>query len=169
LNSDTTTGLAGIGMGYNGAVPTILTTGTAATGQIVANANANGIGGALTLDIPNFTQSLNMANIGNGRMFLGSALESGANAAIGATATYVAPSLQAGLPDVGDVTNTPLYRIGAGGSASVLTFGGGEFDNVFTTPNANFVLGLAATAGGPTIANGNIGGPSRSIRTSSLI
>ena len=167
LNSDTT-GLAGLGMGYNGAVPTILTSGTAVAGQIVANADANGIGGALTLDVPNFTQSLNMANIGNGAMFLGSSLNSGLGAALSATATYSAPSLQAGVANVGDVTNTPVYRLGAGGSTAILSFSGGEYENVFTTPNANFVLGLVGTAGGAALADGNIGGITLSNRNTNL-
>ncbi|MEI9894800.1 MAG: hypothetical protein WDN28_13160 [Chthoniobacter sp.] len=114
LNSDTN-GLAGLGMGYNGPVPTILTSGTAAPGQIEAHANANGIGGALNLDVPNFTYSLDMSTIGNGRMFLGSSIGSGSGATASSIATYFAPTLLAGLPDVGDATNTPLYRLGAGG------------------------------------------------------
>ncbi len=167
LNSDTT-GLAGFGMGYNGAVPTILASGTALPGQIVANANANGIGGALTLDVPNFTQPLNMGGIGNGRMFLGSSLTSGAGLAASATAIYLAPSLRAGAADVGDVTNTPLYRLGAGGSTAILNFSGGEFENIFVTPNANFVLGLAGTTGGAPLAGGNIGGITLADRNTNL-
>ncbi|EDY20582.1 autotransporter-associated beta strand repeat protein [Chthoniobacter flavus Ellin428] len=140
LTSDNTS-LAGLGMGYNGPVPTILTSGTALPGQVVAHANAAGFGGELTLDVPNFTQSLDLSAIGNGMMLLGTTYNSGLGGANSATMNYLAPSLKA--------NSDGIYHLGAGSNSGNLAFGAGVFENVFTTPGANIQIGTLTPSGTP--------------------
>jgi hypothetical protein len=63
-------GLGGIGLAGNFAPPTLLTSGTAAAGQLVLKSSGD-YNGVLSLDTNAYTQTLNMGTLGGGRMWLG--------------------------------------------------------------------------------------------------
>ena len=146
-------GLAGLGIGYNGALPTI-TTGAASAGQVHIESTGP-FAGLLTLDYGYTNQALNMAAIAGGNWFLGNSQQSEAyyfNNTLGAAANG-------------------KYLLGGGGGQSMLNFGslsvGSQntrtplFENIFTGGTANTTrieigaLTADLFANGPSMVNGN--------------
>lgn len=104
LNSDGT-GLAGIAVAYNGALPAF----GAVAGQINATTSvAGGYTGVLALDINAYTTALDMSTINGGNMWLGTSTGS----------LYFAQTLGAGAGGI--------YRLGGGGNQGTLQIGGGS-------------------------------------------
>ncbi|NBV86008.1 MAG: hypothetical protein EBS01_07045, partial [Verrucomicrobia bacterium] len=167
-------GLGGIGLGGNFAPPSFtVVNGTSATtaspGQIVFKTSGD-YTGVLALDTGNYSQYLNMASIGGGKMWLGSSLVGPSN---GYTSggVYFNPLLGAGSADTSvtaplvtaNTATTPVYRLGGGGGQGYLWIGGGisnttgVYENVLTG-TANVMIGAVTTpnaAAGLSYVNGN--------------
>ena len=148
--------LAGLGIAYDGALPTI-TTGVAAPGQVHVE-STGAFAGVITLDYGYYSQALNMAAIPGGDWWLGNSGTSEAyyfNATLGAAANG-------------------KYLLGGGGSQNGVNFGSVSvgalnsrttlFENIFTGGTANTVrveagaLTAELFANGPSFVNGNSGG-----------
>jgi hypothetical protein len=119
-------GLGGIGLGGNFAPPSFtVVSGTSATtaapGQILFKTSGD-YTGVLALDTAFYTQTLNMAALGGGRMWLGDSLV-GASNGYQAGAVYFNPVLSPGSADTvstapiytASTPTTPVYRFGGGG------------------------------------------------------
>lgn len=148
-------GLAGLGIGYNGALPTI-TTGAALPGQVHIESTGP-FAGVITLDYGYYSQSLNMASIPGGSWFLGNSQQ--------AEAYYFNPVLGAAA--------NGKYLLGGGGNQSGINFGSVSvgsantrtplFENLFTGGTAGNVrveigaLTADLSANGPSMVNGNSG------------
>lgn len=145
-------GLAGLGIAHNGALPTIITTGSPAAGQVKVETTGP-FGAVLGLDYGYYSQAINLATIGNGDWWLGNSTQ--------AEAFYFNNTLGA--------NSNGKYQIGAGGAQNGVSFGsvlvsGGRtplFENLFTGGTANTtrveVGALTADlfANGPSFVNGN--------------
>ncbi|MDB6120936.1 MAG: uncharacterized protein JWO08_4717, partial [Verrucomicrobiaceae bacterium] len=143
-------GLAGIAVAYNGALPAF---GTGA-GQL--NFTSTGaFKGVLALDINAYTTALDMAAIGGGNMWLGTSTGS----------IYFAQTLGA---------SGGVYRLGGGGNQGVLQIGGGSntvgiFENVLTGANVEIGAMISGiNANGSFYNNGNIGNVSLNNRNLGL-
>lgn len=147
-------GLAGLGIGYNGALPTIITSGTPTAGQVKLE-TTGAYAGVITLDYGFYSQPLNMASVGNGTLWLGNSQP--------ADAYYFNPSLGANA--------NGEYQLGGGGNQAFTYFGGvlmsaGRqllFENVFTGGTSGTTrIEVGALTGnlaaeGPSFVNGNAG------------
>lgn len=147
-------GLGGIGIGHNGVLPAIITTGTPTAGQIKVESTGP-FDGVLSLDYGYYSQTLNPASIGNGNWWIGNSQQAEAfyfNNTLGASANG-------------------KYLLGGGGNQSGVNYGsvlvsGGRttlFTNLFTGGTANQVrIEIGAQTGdfawnSPSFVNGNSG------------
>lgn len=147
-------GLAGLGIGYNGPLPTIITSGTPAAGQVKLE-TTGAYAGVITLDYGFYSQPLNMSSVGNGTLWLGNSQQ--------ADAYYFNQSLGANA--------NGEYQLGGGGNQAFTYFGGvlmsaGRqllFENVFTGGTSGTTrIEVGALTGnlaaeGPSFVNGNAG------------
>lgn len=147
-------GLAGLGIAHNGALPTILTTGTPAAGQVKIESTGP-FGGVLALDYGYYSRDLDLASIGNGDWWLGGSLS--------AETFYFNDTLGA--------NSNGRYQLGGGGNQSSINFGsvfvsGARttlFENLFSGGTSNSVRVEAGAltdelfANGPSFVNGNAG------------
>jgi autotransporter-associated beta strand protein len=147
-------GLGGIGIAYNGVLPSLITSGTPAAGQIKIESTST-YGGAITLDYGYYSQPLNMATVGSGNMWVGNSTQAN---------TYYFN------PNFGTASNGE-YQLGGGGNQGGLFFGGvlvsaGNqllFENIFsggTSGTTRVEIGALTgnlAAEGPAYINGNAG------------
>lgn len=152
LNSDGQ-GLAGISLAYNGAIPQILTTGNATNGTIVVKSTSD-YSGVLGLDTNNFSTYIDMSQVADGKMWLGTSINPSQNNTTNFNSGSVNYFQQTLGPAAGNV-----YRLGGGGNQGSLAFGAAVFENVFTG-NVSLEIGANtanSNVGGPSYINGNIG------------
>lgn len=147
-------GLGGIGLAHNGALPTIITTGTPAAGEVRVESTGP-FAGVISLDYGYYSQPLNMAAIPGGAWFLGNSQQ--------AEAYYFNSTLGAAAGG--------KYLLGGGGNQSGVTIGsvlvsGGRtslFEDVITGGSAGQVkVEIGAQTGdfawnSPSFVNGNSG------------
>ena len=147
-------GLAGLGLGHNDVLPTVITSGTPTAGQIKVESTAP-FDGVLTIDYGFYSKDLNPATVGNGNWFIGNSHQAEGfyfNDTIGASANG-------------------KYLLGGGGNQSGNSFGsvlvsGNRttlFENVFTGGTAGQIrMEIGAQTGdfawnSPAFVNGNAG------------
>lgn len=147
-------GLAGLGIAHNGALPTIITSGTPTAGQVKIESTGP-FGGVLALDYGFYSQDINLATIGAGDWWLGGSLS---------TDTYY-------FNDSLGANSNSRYQLGGGGNQSSVNFGsvlvsGNRtplFENIFsggTAGNVRIEAGALTAelfANGPSFVNGNAG------------
>ena len=147
-------GLAGLGLAHNGALPTIITSGTPTAGQIKVETTGP-FGAVLALDYGFYSQDINLGAIGNGDWWLGNSQQ--------AEAFYFNDTLGA--------NSNGKYQIGGGGNQSGINFGsvlvsGGRtplFENIFSGGTAGQPrVEIGAQTGdfawnSPSFVNGNSG------------
>lgn len=147
-------GLGGIGLGYNGVLPQIITTGTPTAGQIKVESTGP-FDGVLTLDYGIYTQTLNPSTLGNGNWWIGNSQQ--------AESYYFNKDL--------GVTASGKYLLGGGGSQSGISLGSISvgsnnvrtplFENIFSGGSAGQVkIEIGAQTGNfiwnaPSFVNGN--------------
>ena len=156
-------GLGGLGIAYNGPLPTIITAGVPTAGQVKVETTGP-YGGVLALDYGFYSQPLNMAAVADGTWWLGNSSQADSyyfNATLGAN------------------TNG-RYQLGGGGNQAAIHFGGllfnasrtGLFENVFTGGTPNTVrVDIGAVTGdavfnNPSFVNGNSAGLGMTFLTS---
>lgn len=159
-------GLAGIGIGHNGALPTIITSGTPTAGQVKIESTGP-YGGVIGLDYGYYSQDINLASIGNGDWWLGGSLST--------DTFYFNDSLGA--------NSNSRYQLGGGGNQSSVNFGsvlvsGNRtplFENIFSGGTASTVrvevgaLTADLFANGPSFVNGNVGTVVMATRNTTLV
>ncbi|MGV3660650.1 MAG: autotransporter-associated beta strand repeat-containing protein [Prosthecobacter sp.] len=147
-------GLAGIGIAHNGPLPTIITTGTPAAGQVKVESTGP-FAGVIGLDYGYYSQGLDMAAIPGGAWWLGNSIQG--------EAYYFNPSLGA--------ASGGKYLLGGGGSNSGVNFGSvlvnagrtTVFEDIFSGGTPNQVkIEVGAQTGdfawnAPSFVNGNSG------------
>ncbi len=126
LNAASNVAAGSVVLGSNAVAPAVVTLGADFDPASVISSASQGILGVDT----NLSTALNMANEGNGMMFLGSV----------SGGTYSAASLSPGgnAPTPGTGVSTPTYRLGGGGSNGTL---GGNTLQTLTISQSNVLTG----------------------------
>ncbi|MBL9182202.1 MAG: autotransporter-associated beta strand repeat-containing protein [Verrucomicrobiaceae bacterium] len=159
-------GLGGLGLAYNGVLPSIITSGTPTAGQVKVESTGP-FDGVLALDYGYYSQTLTPATLGNGNWWIGNSQQNDAyyfNSTIGASANG-------------------KYLLGGGGNQGSVQFGSilvstGRttlFDNIFSGGTANQVrIEVGAQTGdfawnSPSFVNGNSGYVALTSRNTGLV
>ena len=147
-------GLGGLGIGHNGALPTIITAGTPLAGEIKVESTGP-FDGVLALDYGYYSQDLNPSAVGNGNWWIGNSQQS---------ETFY-------FNDTIGVSANNKYLLGGGGNQSGVNFGSvfvsavrtTLFENLFSGGSADQVrIEIGAQTGdfawnAPSFVNGNTG------------